>query len=634
MTRVLGILLAASTAYAQPSPSLDDWMTITSVRSFGWSPDGASLYFTRDTVESGTVEIFHIASDGGDAVRLSKNEPNVRPEPKQQMTLSRDGRTIFFTSARYFQNYTNLFLMSAETAEVRRLTFNDALIESAPAPAPDGKTLAYFAHTRQGTKVFLLELDEPHAWPRLLEPGEDQERFPVWSPDGTTLAFIRGGDIWLKSMADGSTKRLVEPAHAGGNGSPVWSPDGSRIAFLTSKSGYAQVGVAEVETAEVQAITFVPRQHSDIAWSPDGSTLVFVESTDSGLSRHIVKVSVSGKERVQLTQGKGMRQSPQFSPDGRAIAYIESTPTRTADLWKMPAAGGAATQVTSSMGRIDSAALSNPEDASYPGPDRLPVPTLVYKPKDFDSSRKYPVIVRLHGHPGQWNHSFYPEWQYFAQKGFVIAAPNPRGSRGFGAGFHDLHIADYGGTEFDDVLGVLDFLRELGYVDMTRKATWGGSGGGYMSLVIATEAPRAFEAQVIRAPVSSWKLLAIDRFGASGRAWTATRTPRRERSEFGGAYAEIPEEYDRRSPLNFAENVEVPQLLFHGLRDSSVLPRQSQVWVERLKSLGKGELIDYVEYPDEDHGLRRYKTTVRDRLERMERFFREHLKLPERASSQ
>ncbi|NIR40781.1 MAG: prolyl oligopeptidase family serine peptidase, partial [Gammaproteobacteria bacterium] len=69
------------------------------------------------------------------------------------------------------------------------------------------------------------------------------------------------------------------------------------------------------------------------------------------------------------------------------------------------------------------------------------------------------------------------------------------------------------GVELDDVMRVIPFMESLGYVDMTRKATWGGSGGGYMSFVIATERPRAFEAQVIRAPVSDWELLAIDRYG-------------------------------------------------------------------------------------------------------------------------
>ena len=115
---------------------------------------------------------------------------------------------------------------------------------------------------------------------------------------------------------------------------------------------------------------------------------------------------------------------------------------------------------------------------SYPGPDNLPIPTLLYRPREFDPSREYPVIVRLHGHPGQWNHSFEMMRQFFVDRGFVVVAPNPRGSRGFGQGFHDLHIADYGGVELRDVMGVVGYLEGLGYIDMSRKATWGGSGGG------------------------------------------------------------------------------------------------------------------------------------------------------------
>ncbi len=277
------------------------------------------------------------------------------------------------------------------------------------------------------------------------------------------------------------------------------------------------------------------------------------------------------------------------------------------------------------MGRIEPSSLREAEEISYPGSDNIPIPGMLWRPADFDPDVDYPVLVRLHGHPGQWNHGFRLLTQYFVSQGYVAVAPNPRGSRGFGAGFHDLHIADYGGVEFDDVMRVLPFLESLGYVDMDRKATWGGSGGGYMSLVIATEAPDAFEAQVIRAPVSDWELLAIDRFGAEGRAWTANRTPVRERSEFGGSAEEIPEEYHRRSPINFVENVTVPQLLIQGLRDGSVPPRQSRVWAQRMRELGKGDLLEYVELADEDHGLRRYKSTTRLRIELMERFFARHL---------
>ena len=97
------------------------------------------------------------------------------------------------------------------------------------------------------------------------------------------------------------------------------------------------------------------------------------------------------------------------------------------------------------------------------------------------------------------------------------------------------------------------------------------------------------------------------------------------RSEFGGGPDEIPEEYFRRSPVNFVENVTVPQLLIQGLRDGSVPPRQSQVWAQAMREAGKGDLLQYVELPDEEHSLRRCKKTIRLRLELMEAFFAEYL---------
>lgn len=619
-----GALQAQSEAY-----SLDDWMTVTAVRSFVWSPDGQYLYFRGHPGNSGTTEIFRVPVRGGEPQQLSTNFQGQRPEPKQNLAISADGNMLFFTTARYFQSYENIFTMAASGGEATAVTFNDGVIETDPQPSPDGRTLAYFARTPRGMKIFLKSLNEESSWPQFFSPGDGEEHFPVWSPDGTRLAFSRQGDIWIGDPNGEAPRRLIENTYAGGNGSPAWSPDGNRIAFVKANSGFSQVGVADVGTGSVTPITHEPRNHGDVAWSPDGGSLVFVRYDEMGMSREVVVTNADGSGRLSvMTQGKGIRSSPRYSPDGNSIAYIESTGIRTPDLWLIPAGGGTPRQLTNSMGRIDPADLSMPEEVSYPGPDNLQIPTLLYKPKNFDPGQKYPVIVRLHGHPGQWNHSFQLMWQYFIQKGFVLIAPNPRGSRGFGQGFHDLHIADYGGTEFEDVMNVLNYLQGQPYVDLTRKATWGGSGGGYMSLVIATKAPTAFQAQIIRAPVSSWKLLAIDRHGASGRHWTATRTPRRERSEFGGAEHEIPEEYRQRSPLNFVENVETPQLLFHGLRDTNVPPRQSKVWVERMRELGKGQLIEYIEYPDEDHSLNRYRATIRDRLLRMEQFLAKHLRLP------
>jgi dipeptidyl aminopeptidase/acylaminoacyl peptidase len=627
--------LVPATASGQQRPqaySLDDWMTVTSVGEFVWAPDGSAIYYTSDAGDSGTKEIFRIAVAGGKPTQISSNPQGQRPEPKSRIELSADGSTIYYTTAHYFQNIEDIYRMPASGGPATRLTFNDAIIETDPKVSPDGKTLAYFARTSRGTKIFLLDLTTSPAWPRYLDPGNAFERDPTWSPDGKMLAFTRDGDTWLRDMATGETKRLVPDMYPRGNSSPVWSPDGTRVAFINGSSGFDQIGVVELATGKVTPLTYAPYDHGSPAWSPDGKWIVYIRG--NGMTRDLMLASSDGTGTHKvLADSKAVRSQPQFSPDGQTIAYVETAGNRAADIWLMPVQGGTPRQLTNSMGRIKPADLSMPEEVFYPGPDNLKIPALLYKPKDFDPSRKYPVVVQLHGHPGQWNHSMQMTWQYFIQKGFVFIAVNPRGSVGFGDGFHDLHVGDYGGTEYEDCMAVLEYLKTLPYIDMTRKATWGGSGGGYMSLTIATNSPGTFQAQVIRAPVSSWKWLALERYVSPARFATPTREPGRAREEFGGAYTDIPERYDERSPLNFVEKVTVPQLLMQGLRDSSVPPNESKRWVKRMRELGKGDLIEYVEYPDEDHSLTRYRATTRDMLVRIERFLYEHLQLGKPAST-
>jgi dipeptidyl aminopeptidase/acylaminoacyl peptidase len=640
-------VIAAGGLHAQRAPlyTVDDWLTVSSVRSFTWAPDGDRLYYTSDAASSGTVEIFRVGLDGGEPVQLSGNPEGVRPEPKEDMVLSADGETLFFTSARYFQRMYNIFRMPASGGEAVQLTFHDGIIETDPQPSPDGSTLAYFTRTGRGTKIFLLDLTAERAWPRLFDAGSETDRNPSWSPDGRHLAFSRRGNTWVRAVEGGEARPLIGPEYTGSHGSAVWSPDGGRIAFTTGASGYSQVGVVDVETGRVTSITYDRRDHGGIGWSPDGRWLVFTRSDGAGMARELVVALADGSgSPAVLVDGPAVRSSPRFSPDGAWIAFLETAGNRTADIWLVPAEGGTPRQVTHSMGRVNPEHLSVPEEITYPGPDNLQIPALLYRPPDYDPSRLHPVIVALHGHPSQWNHALTGRsipWQYFIQRGFLVVAPNPRGSVGFGRGFHDLHVGGRGGTEHEDVMNVLDYLKRLRYVDMTRKATWGGSGGGYASFVIATHAPavysphtptaveETFQAQIIRAPVSSRKEHVIDRFVSPARMATPTREPGQIlTAEMGGTYHEFPERYDLQSPLNYVERVQIPQLLMHGLRDGSVLHNESRRWVLRMHELGKADLIEYVEYPDEDHSLNRYRETRREKLGRVERFLAEHLNLP------
>jgi Tol biopolymer transport system component len=308
----IAALTAAPAGQQRRGPyTLDDWMTITSVGSFVWSPDGQTIYYVSDAGDSGTDEIFKISASGGQATQISTNVKGERPNPKGNLDLSADGKTIFYTTSEYFQNIEDIYRLSTSGGPAARLTFNDAVIETEPRVSPDGKTLAYFARTSRGTKIFTLDLQTTPAWPRLFDPGPKFERNPSWSPDGKTLAFLREGDIWLRDAAGGEPRPLVAQEYPRGNGGPVWSPDGRRIAFTNGNSGFDQIGVVEVATGKVTPLTYEPADNGDPSWSPDGTQIAYIRA--NGMSRDVVVTASDGHGTPKvLATGKAVRRSPQF----------------------------------------------------------------------------------------------------------------------------------------------------------------------------------------------------------------------------------------------------------------------------------------------------------------------------------
>jgi Tol biopolymer transport system component len=127
-------------------------MTVSAVSAFEWSVDGNHIFYTSNDVDSGPDDIFRVSGNGGQSIRLGQDEPGVRPEPKEELTLSADGTT------RYFQAFSNIFRMPASGGVAEALTFNDAVIQANPAISPDGNTLAFFARTDAGAKIYTLDL--------------------------------------------------------------------------------------------------------------------------------------------------------------------------------------------------------------------------------------------------------------------------------------------------------------------------------------------------------------------------------------------------------------------------------------------------------------------------------------------
>jgi dipeptidyl aminopeptidase/acylaminoacyl peptidase len=244
----------------------------------------------------------------------------------------------------------------------------------------------------------------------------------------------------------------------------------------------------------------------------------------------------------------------------------------------------------------------------------LPIHGLLYTPQDREtaSSAGLPMLVRLHGGPtGQSIVGWEAEIQYFVERGWLVLAPNYRGSSGYGRRFLDALYRVWGEADLEDVKAGVSAVAEKVPVDRSRVVAWGGSAGGYAVLVCLTKAPEVFRA-------------GVDLYGLSDLVTISEQTHRMERSYLSALLGPAPDAYPlygERSPINFADRVRGPLLLLHGEEDKSVEPAQSRDMITALERAGKGKGrdFDYHFYAGESHGWQRVGTIV-DALERIEGF--------------
>ena len=214
------------------------------------------------------------------------------------------------------------------------------------------------------------------------------------------------------------------------------------------------------------------------------------------------------------------------------------------------------------------------------------------KPPNFNPSLKYPVLFQIHGGPqSEWGESWTYRWnaQVFAAAGYVVIMPNPHGSIGYGQGFTDAVNADWGGRPYDDIMGTVDYVSNLPYIDKDRMVAAGGSYGGYMINWILGHTDR-FRALVSHAGVYDLQSEA----GTTEELWFP-------KWEFQGLPWENPELYQKWSPSSYVKNFKTPTLVTHGELDYRVPIGQGEELFTALQELRIPSKL--VQFPDEGHWI-------------------------------
>lgn len=433
---------------------------------------------------------------------------------------------------------------------------------------------------------------------------------PIWSKDGKSLYFSANlheneefepynSEVYQLSLGDGSIKALT--SRFGPDAEPALSPDGKMIAFTgydDTFQGYrvTHLYVMNVDGSGLKNLTaYLDRDATNPQWEGNGQGIYF--QYDEHGDTKVGHVALSAKVRTVveglggLDLGRPYNVGTYSVSTTNKVAYTLGGPEHPADLavWS----GGNSTRITALNEDVFSYRKIGKTkelwwESSYDG---RKIQGWVVTPPDFDPTKKYPLILEIHGGPfTMYGPAFAYEIQSYAAAGYVVLYTNPRGSIGYGEEFGNLIHHDYPNHDYEDLMSGVDAVIEKGYIDTANLFVTGGSGGGVLTAWIVGKTDR-FKAAVVAKPVINWTsfVLHTDIPILVSKYW------------FGTMPWEDQENYWRRSPLSQVGNVKTPTMLLTGEQDFRTPISESEQYYTALKLQGVESAM--VRIPNASHGL-------------------------------
>ena len=552
-----------------------------------WSPDGTRIAYVAEGEPTG-AQIFVRWMDAEGA----KSQVTRVSKSPSDLSWSPDGKWLAFRMVVPMEEHWTVDVPSPPAGA-----------EWTPAPHIVEK-LNYrrdrVGYTDEGYQQ-LFVVPAEGGTPRQLTEGPYSYGAPEWTPDGKSLVFSglrdqdpdyawRESEIYRLDVASGSITALTH--RAGPDGQPSVSPDGRLIAY----TGYDQTDdtwidsklyLMDADGSHVRVLTpDLDRSPQGIFWAPDGSGIYF--TVDDAGSRNLRFVSSAGGAVKTITRGAQMLDVTMVHRNGTAVG-IRSTFQTPNDLVAFDVTHPAIRRLTAvNDDLLGDKTLATEEEIWYPSVDGFRIQGWIIKPPGFDPSRKYPLMLTIHGGPhAMYGVGFNFAWQEHAAHDYVILYLNPRGSTGYGSAFGNAIKNAYPGRDFDDLMAGVDTVLGRGYVDSGNLFVYGCSGGGVLTSWIVGHTDR-FTAASAMCPVTDWLSFVGTTDGAS---WYRN---------FAKLPWEDPTEHLRRSPLMYVGNVKTPTMLMTGVRDLRTPIPQTEEFYRALKLRKVPTAM--VRFNDEWHG--------------------------------
>lgn len=635
MKRLLTILVSLIIVYnttAQTNWSPEQCLKIKNISSARVSPDaGKVLYTVREAVMTDdrseyVNQVWLCNADGSNAVQLTKGDKN-SSNPK----WSPDGKWIAFTSSRDGKN--NLYVLPVAGGEAEKITDVKSGVgdydwrddgnaiafvmadhaESKEEKDKKAKNDWYFMDEEiKQNRLYVLWLDKKDTAGKYVQKKITTENYNVngfdWSPDGKQIAFSHGkspevndnvySNISLIDVETGTIKSIANTN--AGETNPRFSPDGKHIVYYCTAdpvdwSGPRHARIYSVADGKTWRLKATPDENGGIiGWTPDGKNILWTEANRTLSSVYVL--SADGKSITEWNKGsKDLIGGVTLNSTGTHLAFVLQNSSQLPEAYISSVTNFSPVKVTNINASYAGKPLPKTEVVKWKGADGKEIEGLLTYPLNYKPGQKVPFILNVHGGPAgvfaqacvAGNQGAY-SIASFAEAGYAVLRPNPRGSSGYGVEFRMANRADWGGKDYQDLMAGVDHVIKMGVADENKMGIMGWSYGGFMSSWIVGHTNR-FKAASIGAPVTdlSHQNLTDDIEGFLPSYFKAN--PWDDWSK-----------YDAHSPLRYVQNVKTPVMLQHCEGDQRVPISNAIMFYNALRRLNVP--VRMLAMPRQGHG--------------------------------
>ena len=611
-------VVSASNPAARPAP-IDDLYYTRSVFGAAWSPDGQQIVFTTDI--SSRPNLWKVRASGGWPIQLVQSD-----DRQYSAVWSPDGRWIVYQQDRAGNELWDLYAIPSDGGEPLNLTSTPAIREQDPHWSHDGRTIAFAYKPKDGTQYDIALLDwstrKVHKLTNEQQPGYSWN-VVAWSSDDKTIYADRvnppftDADIYRIDVASGKLENLTPHQGTIRYLASSLSPDGGTVLLSSdAKGGYMNIALLELASKKVTWVTDLKWEAYSGNFSPDGKRYSFTVNEDGLTDAYLSDRATNHAEKLDVPHGLNyFSGNPnEFAPQSDRVIVSHEASNQPGDLWVYNVNRRQAEQLTfSAIASLRAIPLPPSQIVHYKSFDGKIISALLWVPFNLKRDGSNAAVVLPHGGPtGQMVDYWNTDVAALASRGYICVAPNPRGSTGYGLDFQKANFQDLGGGDLKDEIAGVEFLKATGYVDPKKIGIYGGSYGGFMTLMAVGKTPEIWAAAVELYGIINWS--------------TMLKSSDPSLNEYLKALLGDPEQnrkiYDEDSPITYIRSEKAPLLVLQGDNDPRVPKEEAQQVVDILKK--EGRVVDVHYYPNEGHGFVKRENQI-DAIRRTIAWFDQYL---------